>query len=91
MSETKFTKGEWNYDRDDLGVWINSDLYAEPIAKMCSSANHSVKANAQLIAAAPDLLKALSDLVEKCLHSDGYKQKYDELYHAQQAIKKATE
>lgn len=47
------------------------------------------EANATLIASAPDLLKALENLVEKCLHSDEYKQKVDELYNAQQAIKKA--
>lgn len=37
-----------------------------------------------------DLLEALKNLVEKCLHTDGYNQKIDELFQAQQAIKKAT-
>lgn len=48
------------------------------------------EANAKLIAAAPDLLNALRKLVDKCLNSDGYNQKVDELAKAQQAIEKAT-
>lgn len=36
------------------------------------------------------LLEALQGLVEKCLNSDGYAQKYTELFNAQQAINKAT-
>lgn len=33
-----------------------------------------------------ELLSALETLVHKCLHSDGYSQKVDELYQAQQII-----
>lgn len=37
-----------------------------------------------------ELLEALKNLVEKCLNTDGYSQKVDELYHAQQVIARAT-
>ncbi len=47
------------------------------------------EANAHLFAASKELLNALQTLVDKCLSSDGYNQKVDELYTAQQAIKLA--
>lgn len=55
-----------------------------------SEVDKITEANAKLIAAAPELLEALKTLVEKCLNSDGYNQKIDELFQAQQAINKAT-
>jgi hypothetical protein len=54
----KHTPGPWTFDKDDLGIWINSPAYPQPIAKMGKSTVFPTEANARLIAAAPDLLEA---------------------------------
>jgi hypothetical protein len=72
--KTEFTKGEWKIrnlvpmsnhrieikDRNLLAVGINpeSDNTFEAVAIVGLKTNHEVKANAKLIAAAPDLLNA---------------------------------
>jgi hypothetical protein len=55
MTQVKHTPGPWNFDKDDLGTWINSYTHPEPIAKMGSSSNFPIEANAKLIAAAPTM------------------------------------
>lgn len=54
--------------------------------------NHGddVEANAHLISAAPDLLKALSDLVERCEAGHDPHEELNLLIHAKSAISKAT-
>lgn len=70
MSEAKFTKGEWAIDMDGQGlssVWcgndkiccgINFDFHAEN--EKLELHNIEAKANAHLIAVAPEMYEALS-------------------------------
>lgn len=85
----KHTSGPWHktpYGK--YGFLILHDNVS--LAHVNGSQQSEVSGNASLISAAPDLLNALRELVHKCLHSDGYTQKIDELTKAQQAIEKAT-
>jgi hypothetical protein len=85
----KHTPGPWTFDKDDLGIWINSPAYPQPIAKMGKSTVFPTEANARLIAAAPDLLEAL----RFCVQNDGGECLGDhpaKLAQARAAIRKAT-
>jgi hypothetical protein len=57
MSE--HTPGPWEWEKDDLGIWISAVAYPQPIAKMGTFEHFPQEANARLIAAAPDMLTAL--------------------------------
>lgn len=73
--ETKFTKGQWNYDNnvsesyfpiyDEFGGLIAEVNDHRPLTGLISSLTKEEKieftANAKLIAAAPDLFKMLED------------------------------
>jgi hypothetical protein len=98
--ETKFTKGEWkifwgNYTH---AATINQDVMHR-ICTIEAGENHAKEweANAKLIAAAPDLLESLNDLVNKLspyIYKMGVKKGFSELLsleNAKKAIKKATE
>jgi GH15 family glucan-1,4-alpha-glucosidase len=83
------TKDFWSVSKTPTGKSKIVDHNGFSVANLSGTVAKDNDKNAKLIAAAPDLLKALEDLVEKCLHSDAYNQKVDELYNAQQAIQKA--
>lgn len=81
----KHTEGEWFAS----GTEVVSMPSQVKISNQISGENYEkAKANAKLIAAAPDLLKALSDLynsIDSCVELTP-----DVLLKAKQAIKKAT-
>jgi hypothetical protein len=58
----------WDYDADDLGVWINSSAHPQPIAKMGACALFDAKSHAAIIVRAvnshADMLAALKSLLE---------------------------
>lgn len=92
MTQAKHTPGPWDcgvvvnlrcIDTDEFGfsiAWINTD-------------NHNkieeAKANARLIAAAPELLEALEEIVSAA-DGDGWSQLDADLRKARAAIAKAT-
>lgn len=84
-------QGEWDSKTINIG-YDDTQCFAEIKAFTTSGFLQDFdewKRIAYLMRAAPDLLQALQELVHKCLHTDGYSQKVDELYNAQQAINKA--
>jgi len=103
MSEQKFTKGEW-VDRNEKESYPNKIIgTSESTRNVCKILNwdEESKANAKLICAAPDLLKALQELLP--LAGDGYQSNcrtasHEEflqedrslLKNAREAIRKAT-
>ena len=64
-------------------------LYIKTNHESCHGMAESLNEMAQQANNAPDLLAALEELVHICLNTDGYNQKVNELYNAQQAIQKA--
>ena len=85
-----FNKSEFN-GIDEVCEKEEAEANAQLIAEAGTVANETGKTPRQLADDNKVLLEALNQLVEKCLQSDGYNQKIDELYNAQQAIKKVTE
>ena len=89
------TLGPWNVT--NVG-WISSATTQQTICAIYavkSGLDHAESnANAQLIAAAPDLLKALQDLfgadMEDLLMRDGKEDQIEAIYNAHAAIAKAT-
>jgi hypothetical protein len=103
--ETKFTKGKWSYAESSNEV--DYLVYVDGLPCLFISLNYGVdpkyidkeetEANAKLIAAAPDMLEALNEMV-KNLSSYVYGLKIRDgfsellaLENAKKAIKKATE
>lgn len=68
IGEDKFTSGEWNNYLHDGNVYCGGIVVANCYSSFISPA--SIKANAALISAAPDLLRALQQAIE-CA-SEGY-------------------
>lgn len=67
MTETKHTPGPWSFEMQEFGAVIVSDgssIATAFASKVISGAELPMEANARLIAAAPDLLEALKELVE---------------------------
>jgi len=68
MSDTKFTKGEWfisdSTTNKDISIWSSESNCITSINYGFWDENHQdeLKANAHLIAAAPDMYKALEAL-----------------------------
>lgn len=92
--QTTFTPGPWfvngPYDfENDLFIRATLDGENFDIASTYDDETGQAKANAQLIAAAPELLEALEKLGEACLHTNAYTALRNELFNAQQAINKA--
>ena len=59
-----YTKGEWKIHKDEHNAtWVVTDT--SKVCVLLDGANARVKANAQLIASAPDLYEALKAVVER--------------------------
>jgi len=94
--KTEFTKGEWSIADDfshfETTIMCGDTRIAEVKHFTDFENDPSInegRANAKLIAAAPDLLLACNELLE-LLKFHGYTRS-TEIYQAQEAIKKATE
>lgn len=102
-TEISYTKGNWhvllgNYTH---AATINTDCMNRICAIEASLPNNGhakeYRANAYLIAAAPDMLNALNNIIEKLsphIHKLGVKKGFSEilaLEEGRQAIRKATE
>jgi len=102
MSEIKHTLGPWTLEtvRTSVGVcfkvgpfpWKQGKLnHACIYADYPSSAEHAeCLANARLIAAAPDLLEALQELVAEAVEVWEYAEDYAHIERARAALSKAT-
>jgi len=79
----EFTKGKWEIKKysNVTNLWIKGD---EPVCTINSSTDEEAKANAQLIAHAPEMLKMLIDILEQ---ENITQSAHDEI---QQLITKAT-
>jgi len=86
MKDLKHTSGEWSVKSNPELIWIESPLWH--IATISSKPNNETKANAKLIAAAPDLLAVCIDIMKEYIMNDDKPECYDSLC---EAIKKATE
>lgn len=102
MTKSKHTKGPWTLS-SDLSIWGTSPLNAK--VRLLNMTSHSPSngidqsANAQLIAAAPEMLEALKDLyksIKDCPEmSDAMKQHgfdidvIESMQRAKEAIRKA--
>ena len=89
--EKKFTEGEWVIDKQRDTVCIDILCNNEVVATCWDDYDcvDQLRANAKLIAAAPELLEALIALVNGCL-SDSESDKVVSLRKAKQIIIKAT-
>lgn len=101
--ETKFTKGEWKTTIADCSDYLLCAVISESEDRViCHTtvdnkmSKEEQKANAKLIAAAPEMFNALEELLAQVKQfTDGNigEQDYfrDEISNAKKAIKKATE
>lgn len=71
-------------DSDSAGVSNLAEVFGD------DKDDETMRANAALIAAAPDMYETLNALIEKCLRTADTTLMHTELYNAQQAIQKAT-
>ena len=60
----EYTKGKWMVETDDEGKMYVATEY-ENIVEVLFDDRHTMKANAQLIAAAPELYEALRAITEE--------------------------
>ena len=97
---TKHTPGPWILDEESIDlldfelethrIWINAD--GMHIGYVDGPRTEERKANARLIAAAPDLLEALKEIVKSLADQDdeGMIEHVDPMIKARAAIAKAT-
>ena len=85
--EKRFTKGNWSQTSSNH---VKCDFNTIAYAYSMNVGDEQAKANAKLIASAPELLEALIALVNGCL-SDSESDKVVSLRKAKQIIIKATE
>lgn len=64
MSKTKFSKGKWNIQYGN-GCKIYSNNLLVCLIKHGPNQTHGYEPNAQLIAVAPEMYKALSEIVKE--------------------------
>ena len=98
---TKFTKGEWELDRDFIYTELSEVICdIDPIGvskKVFTRSKEEAIANAKLIAAAPELLDRLNSLVLSVKAHPDYQfgeegdEWHDIVSTAEETIKKATE
>lgn len=93
--ETKHTKGEWKHLKQPItnnGFYIQSSelIFIGEVGGGEGCKIYEIEANAKLIAAAPELLDALMEIVNAA-DGDGWKQLDGTLSKARNAIKKAKE
>lgn len=88
----KHTPGPWiNLGQGDIVA--RSDKYCggeKDIASVFLTTNDEDESNARLIAAAPDLLDALRELLEACKDAKFASDPFDSMPNARTAIAKAT-
>ena len=66
MTEFKGTKGEWEVNANTDMILTDNGAYRPNSVMITLATKEELEANAYLIAAAPDLLEALQDLVKIC-------------------------
>lgn len=64
MSETKPTPGPWHVNESTASVWSKNQLIATTLNEGFNHQYHPVVANANLIAASPEMLESLKHLVD---------------------------
>ena len=90
--EFKGTKDEWVVSKENPKMVLTISGGYKPNAMMLTSVSkEEMKANAKLIAAAPELLKALQGLIKQIGNEHCSEFMDKPLEKAEQAIKKATE
>ena len=73
MSNEKFTQGEWAVEENAYGEFTVSSDGEEIAFPIEGYTNINRKANAHLISAAPDMYRALRDVLPECeQQQDGY-------------------
>ena len=95
MNTQKHTSGPWTVSNSGGKAQTGGMRHPQTICTL--EISPEVEANAKLIAAAPEILEALNDLIEKVsphIYKLGVKKGFSELVSLEQArstIKKATE
>ena len=93
MSE-QHTPGPWTFDNEIEFICTDASLHGEwygdwAVARV-NIIRAEAKANARLIAAAPDLLEALRELLAACKDASFASDPFDAVPNARAAIAKAT-
>jgi len=93
MNELRATRGPWELMEVPRGFIVTADERSYDIAMVRNLGNHDNKANAALIAAAPELYAALEALfacdMEHVLMFDGKEDQVAAIQLARAALKKA--
>jgi hypothetical protein len=89
MKEFKGTKGDWEIEYHDVGAAIGRADLDYQVADVYGYNDSECKANAKLIAAAPDLLEALQEMVLVFNRDDIDNAQHIRVGNAEAAIEKA--
>lgn len=94
MSAAKHTPGPWTHEGQGDITGIEDNGHGRGTVDVCSVYLRTVEgrheANARLIAAAPELLKALFELLAMCQRQTNFNDDGDMFERAAEAIAKAT-